>query len=127
MTIRQAITHLPVVKAHVVAGQIHDSEDDVVMIRLEGDHLFVEGGGEELGDLNPAYVLGTEFTVRITASAGIISIHYNDSATPVVQVPSTAPACYFKAGAYTQSNVDRGDEASAYGEVVIYDLDVTHE
>ena len=127
ITIRQAILHLPVVKAHVVAGQIHDSEDDVVMIRLEGEHLFVEGGGSELGDLNTSYQLGTEFTVRITASAGMIQIFYDDLSTPVVEVPSVAPSCYFKAGAYTQSNVDRGDEPGAYGEVVIYDLDVTHE
>jgi len=127
MTIRQAITQLPVVKAHVVAGQIHDAEDDVVMIRLEGEHLFVEGGGEELGDLNPSYQRGTEFTVRIVASAGVIQVFYDDLSTPKVEVPSQATECYFKAGVYTQSNPERGDEPTAYGEVAIYDLEVTHE
>jgi hypothetical protein len=127
MTIRQAITQLPVVKAHVVAGQIHDGEDDVVMIRLEGEHLFVEGGGEELGDLNPSYQLGTEFTVRIVASAGMIRVFYDDLTLPKVEVPSQATDCYFKAGVYTQSNPERGDEPTAYGEVAIYELEVTHE
>ena len=127
LTIRQAITHLPVVKPHVVAGQIHDAEDDVVMIRLEGEHLFVEGGGEELGDLNPSYQLGTEFTVRIVAAGGVIAIYYDDLLTPKVEVPSDAADCYFKAGAYTQSNLERGDDQAAYGEVAIYDLEVTHE
>jgi poly(beta-D-mannuronate) lyase len=127
MTITQAITHLPVVKAHVVAGQIHDSSDDVVMIRLEGTNLFVEGGGEELGALDPGYQLGTRFTVRITAAAGRIRVYYNDLATPKVDIASSSSGCYFKAGAYTQSNPSRGDDPAAYGEVVIHDLVVLHE
>jgi poly(beta-D-mannuronate) lyase len=127
MTITQAITHLPEVKPHVVAGQIHDSEDDVVMIRLEDTHLFVEGGGDELGDLATDYVLGTPFTVRLTAADGIIDVYYEDMAEPVVSIERDATGCYFKAGAYTQSNLEQGDDASAYGEVVITDLVVTHE
>jgi poly(beta-D-mannuronate) lyase len=35
--------------------------------------------------------------------------------------------CYFKAGAYTQSNPDRGDSPDAYGAVEIRALTVTHE
>ena len=124
MTIRQAITHLPEVKPHVVAGQIHDAEDDVVMIRLEEANLFVEGGGEDLGTLDPAYVLGSVFTIRVEASGGEIRIAYNDGA-PIV-VTRSGDGMYFKAGCYTQSNTDRGDDAAAYGEVVIYDLTVEH-
>lgn len=127
MTITQFITHLPEVKPHVVAGQIHDSEDDVVMIRLEGSHLFVEGGGDELGTLEPDYALGTPFTVRLTASAGTIDVYYEDMATPTVTLDRDADGCYFKAGAYTQSNLEQGDDADAYGEVVITELLVTHE
>lgn len=127
MTITQAITHLPEVKPHVVAGQIHDAEDDVVMIRLEDTHLFVEGGGEELGDLATDYALGTSFTVRLQAQDGMIDVYYEDMATPVVSVPRDTDGCYFKAGAYTQSNLEQGDAEDAYGEVVITDLVVTHE
>ena len=45
MEIRQAITHLPVVKPHVVAGQIHDAGDDVIVCRLEGSKLFIDQNG----------------------------------------------------------------------------------
>jgi hypothetical protein len=127
MTITQAITHLPEVKPHVVAGQIHDADDDVVMIRLEDTHLFVEGGGDELGTLEPDYALGTPFTVRLVASGGTIEVFYEDMTEPSVSVSREAEGCYFKAGAYTQSNLEQGDEADAYGEVVITDLVVTHE
>ncbi len=55
LVIRQAITRQPKAKPHVVAGQVHDAKDDLVMIRLEGKKLFVESGGKELGVLDPAY------------------------------------------------------------------------
>ncbi len=126
MTMVQAITALPEVKPHVVAGQIHDAEDDVVMIRLEGEHLFVEGGGDELGTLDDAYVLGTEFTVVVEAHDGEIDVYYEDLSRPAVTVPRDVDGCYFKAGAYTQSNEEQGDAPDAYGEVVIRDLVVEH-
>jgi hypothetical protein len=127
MTVTYAILQIPAVKPHVVAGQIHDSSDDVVMIRLEGTNLFVEGGGNDLGNLKPDYQLGTRFTVRLSASGGRIRIFYEDMTTPKVDVARSATGCYFKAGAYTQSNPSRGDAPDAYGEVVIFSLDVTHQ
>lgn len=126
MTIRQAITHLPEVKPHVVAGQIHDAEDDVVVIRLEGKRLFVDQGGTNIGDLDRNYGLGDEFTVRFVAGGGEIDVYYEDMTAPTVTLPVETDGCYFKAGAYTQSNVDRGDAPDAYGQVEIYDLVVTH-
>ena len=39
--IDQAITAVPKTKKHVVAGQIHDTKDDVIVIRLEYPKLFV--------------------------------------------------------------------------------------
>jgi hypothetical protein len=126
MTIVQAITQLPEVKPHVVAGQVHDAEDDVVMIRLEGEHLFVEGGGDELGTLDDAYTLGTVFTVVVAAHDGMIDVFYEDLATPAVSVPRDVDGCYFKAGAYTQSNEEQGDAPDAYGEVVLRELVVDH-
>jgi hypothetical protein len=124
MTVRQAITHTPVVKPHVVAGQIHDDDDDVVMIRLEGSRLFVQGDGDDLGLLDENYNLGTVFTIKIVASGGHIVIYYNDVLK--VDYAKSKSGLYFKAGCYTQSNTDRGDDAEAYGEVVIYSLKVEH-
>ena len=110
----------------MVAGQIHDGTTYLVMIRLEGQHLFVSGGGANLGTLDPAYVLGTRFTVRLTASGGRVRVYFNDLAVPKVDVAREAAACYFKAGVYTQSNRSRGDLPDAYGEVAITALSVTH-
>jgi poly(beta-D-mannuronate) lyase len=127
MTIKQAITHLPAVKPHVVAGQIHDASDDLVMIRLEDKYLFVEGDGNDLGELDADYALGTTFTIKIVAENGAVQVYYNDMNTPKVDVSRDASGCYFKAGAYTQSNPSKGDEPTAYGEVIVYDLSVTHQ
>ncbi len=126
MTIVQAITHLPEVKPHVVAGQIHDAEDDVVVIRLEDRRLFVDQGGTNIGDLESNYTLGDVFTVRFVAGEGRIDVYYEDMTAPVVTYPVDTDGCYFKAGTYTQSNAERGDAPEAYGEVEIYDLAVTH-
>lgn len=125
MIIRQAITHLPEKKPHVVAGQIHDASDDVIMIRLEGSRLFVEAGGNDKGVLNANYSLGTPFEVKIVANGGRIKVYYEGLLK--VDLAQSATGCYFKAGVYTQSNVSRGDLPSAYGEVVVYDLWVGHE
>ncbi len=125
MTIRQAILRAPAKKPHVVAGQIHDAKDDVVMIRLEGTKLFVEGGGKNLGMLDPAYALGAEFTVRIVAAGGRIRVSYDG--VEKADVERRAEGCYFKAGVYTQSNLAKGDLAGEAGEVRIRSLSVAHE
>jgi poly(beta-D-mannuronate) lyase len=124
LTVTEAITAVPKVKPHVVAAQIHDGEDDVVMIRLEKNRLFVEADGDEVGVLDPAYVLGTRFTVELRATSSGIRVTYNGSKS--VTYDKVGSGYYFKAGCYTQSNVDKGDKASAYGEVVIYALTVKH-
>jgi hypothetical protein len=123
MTITQAITALPPKKPQVVAGQIHDDEDDVVMIRLEKSRLFVEANGDEIGVLNPAYTLGQRFTVQVRANPDGIRITYDGKKT--VTYDKVGKNYYFKAGCYTQSNTD-DDAPDAYGEVVIYALKVEH-
>lgn len=124
MFIKQAITHLPVVKSEVVAGQIHDASDDVIMIRLNGKRLFVEGSRQVIGELDPTYNLGTTFSVKIVASDGRIKVYYND--VQKVDYVKSGQGYYFKAGCYSLSNLSKGDQAGAYGEVVIYDLQVSH-
>jgi hypothetical protein len=124
MTVTEAITATPAAKPHVVAAQIHDAEDDVVMVRLERNRLFVEADGDEVGVLDPNYVLGTRFAVELRATSSGIRVTYNGSR--VVTYKKSGTGYYFKAGCYTQSNVDRGDKASAYGEVVVYALHVQH-
>jgi poly(beta-D-mannuronate) lyase len=125
MVLQQAITATPEKKPEVVAGQIHDDEDDVIMIRLEGNHLFVEADGEDVGTLDPNYVLGTRFKVVVEATPEGIFITYNNLKT--VHYKKVADDLYFKAGCYTQSNTEQGDDPDAFGEVHIYKLKVSHE
>ena len=124
MTVTQAITAVPPIKKHVVSAQIHNAGDDVIMIRLEGNKLFVERN--RFGDvtLDAEYKLGTKFIIKIEACDDHIKVWYNDSLKMDWEVSRTG--CYFKAGCYTQSNTSKGDKPESYGEVVIYDLKVTH-
>jgi hypothetical protein len=125
MSLRQAITQLPEAKPHVVAAQIHDADTDIVMIRLEGETLMVESNdGDDETILDPAYVLGTPYNLRITAAGGRVEIYYNGA--PAAEIPASGSGWYFKAGSYVQSNSERGDAADAVGEVVIYALSVEH-
>jgi len=125
MEIRQKVTHLPVAKPHVVVGQIHDAGDDVIVFRLEGSTLFVDENGERGPVLTSNYQLGTEFTVKFVVRNGGVECYYNGQYIYTYQVSTSG--CYFKAGCYTQSNTSRGDAPTAYGQVIIYDLSVTHQ
>jgi hypothetical protein len=127
MVIVQAITHLPNTKRQVVAGQIHDADDDVSVFRLEGSHLYITRGDDSHYKLVTAgYRLGTRFRAGFVVSKGLVRAYYNG----VLQatIPTRFSGGYFKAGAYTQANCDKSGpcEASNYGEVVIYRLTVTH-
>lgn len=132
MFIRQAITHLPVAKPHVVAGQIHGTSnvsadsDDITVFRLEGTQLYITDGDTSHAFLLDAnYQLGTIFTCEFVVSNGKIEYYYNGQKVGYSQSKSDI-GWYFKAGCYTQSNTSRGDLPTAYGEVIIYELTITH-
>jgi hypothetical protein len=124
MEVRLAITSVPEVKRHVVCAQIHDDEDDVIMIRLEKKKLFVERNDDDDVPLSSDYKLGDQFTLRMTAGNGRIQVWYNDELKMDWKV--SKKRCYFKVGCYTQSNVKKGDRPDAAGEVVVHHLHVTH-
>jgi poly(beta-D-mannuronate) lyase len=125
MTVREAVTHLTTVKPQVTVAQIHDSSDDVIVIRLDGPHhLYAEHNGQNYGDIDNNYSLGTVFSAQIAVSGGHVRITYNGALK--VDVPVSGSGNYFKAGCYTQSNADKGDEPTAYAQVVIYRLEVSH-
>lgn len=129
MTIDEAITAVPKVKKHVVAGQVHDASDDVIVVRLEYPKLFVDINGKTGPTLDANYTLGKRFTVKFEASGGKIKVYYNGSTKPVYTLTKKGSGNYFKAGAYTQSNCSKEKKAcndNNYGEVVIYKLLVQH-
>jgi len=126
MTIDQAITAQPSKKPHVVAGQIHDADDDVIVIRLEGPNLYVNVDGKNEYTLDSGYSLGKRFSVKFEVSGGKTNVFYNGA--QVYTLDKSYSGAYFKAGAYTQSNCSKEDICSDgnYGEVVIYSLNVSH-
>lgn len=128
MIIDEAITAVPKVKKHVVAGQIHDADDDVIVIRLEYPKLFIDINGKAGPTLDANYVLGKRFVVKFVASGGKINVYYNDGNKPAYTLDKKSSGNYFKAGAYTQSNCskEKSCESSNYGEVAIYNLLVQH-
>ncbi len=125
MEIQEAILHLPVVKPHVVAGQIHDANDDVIVFRLEGTKLFIDENGNDGPVLTTSYQLGDVFTAKFVARNGGVDCYYNGQF--IYTHPASASGCYFKAGCYTQSNSSKGDAPTAYGQVAIYDVSIKHE
>jgi hypothetical protein len=129
MEIDQAITHLPDLKRHIVAGQIHDGGDDVIVFRLEGSKLFIDINGDDGPTLTGNYVLGTRFKVKFVVSGNQTRCYYND--TLMYTLNQSYSGAYFKAGAYTQSSCTgtpgSSESCSAYGEVVIYNVTVSHQ
>lgn len=131
MEIEQAINVLPIQKKHVVAGQIHSTGDfdDVITCRLESKKLFLSHNGREGKTLTTTYVLGTRFKLKWVVENDEIKSYYNDQL--VETYPLAFPDSYFKAGCYTQSaswgkNDNHNAQATEYGEVTIYKLEVSH-
>lgn len=124
MDLTQRITHLPVVKPQVVCGQIHSVTDYLIMVELDNHKLYVRYRNEMAGVLDPDYQLGTYFDMKIQASGGYVDIFYNG--TRLVHQAMDANDCYFKAGCYVQSNTSTGDLPTAYGQVEITRLVVSH-
>lgn len=127
MVINQSITAVPQGRPYVVAGQIHDGDDDVSVFRLEGSNLYVTKGDTSRHKLVTSdYVLGTPFEAKFVVSGGSIKAYYNG----VLQTTISAsfPDGYFKSGAYTQANCGNASPCSSsnYGEVVVHDITVTH-
>ena len=127
MVIRQAITNLPSTKPHVVAGQIHDSSDDVTVFRLEGSSLYVTNGDTTHHKLVTSnYVLGTVFEAKFVVSGGQIRAYYNGVLQTTIS--KSFSGGYFKSGAYTQANCTNSSPCSStnYGQVIVYSVTVTH-
>jgi hypothetical protein len=122
---RQAITKVPPVRPEVSATQIHDGGDDVMQIRLEGSALVAQyADGAEQVVIDPDYRLGTPYDLRIVAAEGRITVFYDGEQR--AQIERSGSSWYWKVGAYTQSNPERGDDPDALGEVVVYSLRIEH-
>jgi poly(beta-D-mannuronate) lyase len=124
MSLTQRITHLPVAKPSLVCGQIHNTTDYLILIELTGNMLSVRYIDDVVGVLDASYQLGVSFDMKLVAAAGFVDVYYN-GALKVHQAMDRS-GCYFKAGCYLQSSTATGDEATAYGQVEISDLGISH-
>lgn len=127
MVVSEAFDHLPEEKPHLVGAQIHDGDDDVTVFRLEDTSLYITNGDDTHHQLvTDDYELGTEFEAKFVVSDGEIEAYYNGELQTTIEHDSSGN--YFKAGAYTQANCDNSSPCSSsnYGQVTLYDLQVTH-
>lgn len=140
LTLTQAVTALPLERPQTAAGQIHDADNDVFMLKCIGRTpgkagrsarlvAFTDDASREF-PIEEDYTLGTFFTLAIQVSpAGRLTVLYDGKATGIADYGSfprvkelnpTLAGMYFKAGCYIQSNVvDYGEKPDAYAEVVI--------
>lgn len=131
MHMRFAIKHTPVNKPEVVVGQIHDANDDLLMIKYTGPSGA--NGSTDTGKLearfnddtttkliSSSYQLGTEIVLDIAIAAGKATISYNGR-TVISGQSIRSGTCYWKAGMYIQANTST-DSPSAYGEVSMREL-----
>ncbi|QWX84730.1 carbohydrate-binding protein [Cellulophaga sp. HaHaR_3_176] len=154
--VKQAITHLPINKSHLVATQIHGDKsagiDDAMVLRLEDSKLFLSFNGNKLRSdvtIKSNYSLGTVHEVIFEVKNGKHYCYYSESgdlkskylsgnaSSYLVKDGSNSvlmdidyDQSYFKIGNYTQSNAEEEGSATGnsnnYGEVVVYDFFVDH-
>ena len=128
MVVEGQVNRLTKVRPHVVIAQIHDATDDVSMWRVEGDKLWLTDGDNPHGYLvDQAFKLGQRYRIGYDVSGGVISYVYNGRPIPWTK-SIAATGCYFKCGAYLQSNATSapGESTSEYAEVVIFSVEKTH-
>ena len=133
MTLTQAIVELPVAKPQIACGQIHDADNDNLIILADGfaptsGNIAATGrstipytirwkwdGATQAVPLIEGYVTGEVFTVRVVVRANTMQLYADKDTVAYTlratqnNLTSTFPAsassgCYFKAGTYAQSN-----------------------
>lgn len=128
MTARVAVKHTFVAKPEASLLQIHGGDDDVMQVRIEGKNKLVVkwNDGQSVATLDDNYKQGDFHDFVIEATSGHIKVSY-DGVQKVDITGSDSSTAYFKAGAYSQSNVEKGDKPDSYVEVTIQSIKVTHQ
>jgi Alginate lyase len=125
--VKQAILTTPEKKPCVVVCQIHDGKDDVIEVRLTKCCLEVIHNDIHYGVLDDQYCLGEIYELWITVKDRLISVKYKKGRNlNEVRMTTNKENCFFKVGCYTQSNIDMGDLADSYAEVLLFKVEVRH-
>lgn len=128
MVVTGEVNRLTKVKPDVVIAQIHDDADDVTVFRVEGTKLWITAGDTTHGYLlDSNFTLGTRYSVGFDVSGGVVSYTYNGVPVPYT-LKTKVTGCYFKVGAYLQSNPATAptESTNEYTEVVLRSVAVTH-
>lgn len=104
-------------KPGVCVQQMHDPNDDVIMVRTELSggvpKLMLKYNGTQIAVLNANYVDGTEFYLKTRVNNGTPSIYYTTNLASIPTTPINTSAGYFsgastgwysKTGSYNQTN-----------------------
>jgi Alginate lyase len=125
MELEEAITKTPATKPDVISAQIHGGDDDIMQIHLSGSKLTVKyADGDKEVVLDPSYKLGKRFRAKIQSAGGTVKVWFNGELK--ASLPINGTGNYFKAGAYVNSNPEKGANPSDVGQVVIYGLKISH-
>jgi len=126
------VTHLPPVKPWVVFCQVHDASSDLVRVQTEGSPGALKlvmrntppgSSTETVTTVQASYTLGTDIVWRLEVIGGAGKLYIGG--TVVGTFPAGESGCYFKAGAYAQSN-STIDAASEYAAVELRNLKCWH-
>ena len=130
MIIDQRINKLPVKRPNIIVGQIHGGSSWGTVFRLIGTQLMIDGVDGDGPIIDSDLQLGERFTVKFEVENDKVKYYYNNTLINYTYSKQFRGA-YFKAGSYIQSSckgagkVD-GELCDAYGEVEIYNVQVTH-
>jgi hypothetical protein len=109
------IRHVPKLKGWVCFAQIHGPDSDLARLQLEADKLVCRNTNpaddkETTKTIQSKYNLGDAIVWDLEVIDGLGYVYIGGLL--VQNFPATLDGCYFKAGAYIQSNVDteKGDK-----------------
>lgn len=108
MVYEGAILEVPSDKKATVFGQVHDDKDDIFLVKLKVDTIFIEiskgKGHSESVELVPKYELGEDLSFTIECGEGKINVAciYKGKPFTLDIKPRSTKKCYFKVGNYAQ-------------------------
>jgi hypothetical protein len=126
MAVELAVNELTEVKPDTVLAQIHNGSDDITTLRAEGIddtdrmELWISNGNTSHGFKIGEVVKGQRFTFAFDIAAGKIRFDFNG--TRLAYTVAAAADCFFKVGAYLQSNPESapGESSGAFTQVEMF-------
>ena len=118
-------------RPHVVLAQIHNADDDVATIRMEGTTVVsTYGDSGRPGTLATGVADGTihEYMIKTvrSGSSTVIQFFWDDMTSPkATQSYGGGGGCYFKFGNYHQSTTSDDDQGDSF-VVDLYDSEIWH-